>query len=289
MWILAAMAGAACLLLIRSEYEKRHVSVEHCTLHLQKPLKKDKTMVFLSDLHSNTFGPNQKELLQAIDQVNPDGILIGGDMMITGKKTDRVDVSAALFLVEKLAERYPVYYGYGNHENRLAANQEKYGPIFNDYHRRLVQSGVQFVTGHKAVCLDDELWIRGLDLEPKHYRRGKPAPLPLTYITNQIGRADNQRTELLLAHSPAFFDTYQAWGADITFSGHYHGGTIRLPILGGLMTPQFQFFDPHCAGSFEQNNKHLIVSRGLGTHSINLRLNNRSQLIVIKLKGAKTV
>lgn len=288
MWILAAMAGAVCLLLMRSEYEKKHVSVERCTLHLQKPLKKDKTLVFLSDLHGNTFGQNQKELLQAINQVNPDGILIGGDMMVTGNKKDGVDVSAALFLVEKLAERYPVYYGYGNHENRLERNREKYGPVFKDYHSRLVQAGVHFVSGREAGCLDDEIWIRGLDLEQKHYFRGKPLPLPLSYITEQIGEADSQQAELLLAHSPAYFDTYRAWGADVTLSGHYHGGTIRIPILGGLMTPQFQFFDPYCGGCFKQDGRYLVVSRGLGTHSINIRLNNQSQLLVIELKGSQS-
>ena len=50
------------------------------------------------------------------------------------------------------------------------------------------------------------------------------------------------------------------------------------------MTPQFQFFLPWCAGTFEENGKTMIVSRGLGTHSINIRLNNKPQLVVVDLK-----
>ena len=47
------------------------------------------------------------------------------------------------------------------------------------------------------------------------------------------------------------------------------------------MTPQFQFFLPWCAGTFEESGKYMIVSRGLGTHSINIRLNNKPQLVAV--------
>ena len=52
------------------------------------------------------------------------------------------------------------------------------------------------------------------------------------------------------------------------------------------MTPQYQFFLPWCAGDFERDGKRMIVSRGLRTHSINLRLNNRPQLVLIRLRRA---
>jgi predicted MPP superfamily phosphohydrolase len=70
----------------------------------------------------------------------------------------------------------------------------------------------------------------------------------------------------------------------LTLSGHFHGGTIRLPYLGGVMTPQYQFFLPYCAGEFRSDGKDMIVSRGLGTHSINIRLNNKPQVVVVDLK-----
>lgn len=90
--------------------------------------------------------------------------------------------------------------------------------------------------------------------------------------------------QILLAHSPLFFDAYRKWGADLTLSGHFHGGTIRIPGLGGVMTPQYQFFLPVCAGTHEREGRYMAVSRGLGTHSINIRLNNRPQLLAIRLK-----
>ena len=97
------------------------------------------------------------------------------------------------------------------------------------------------------------------------------------------GWRERERFQILLCHSPLFFDSCRKWGADLTLSGHFHGGTIRLPYLGGVMTPQFQFFLPWCAGTFEESGKYMIVSRGLGTHSINIRLNNKPQLVVVDL------
>ena len=49
------------------------------------------------------------------------------------------------------------------------------------------------------------------------------------------------------------------------------------------MTPQYQFFRRECAGRFEKDGKTMIVGRGLGTHSVNIRLNDRPQIVVVNL------
>ena len=103
-------------------------------------------------------------------------------------------------------------------------------------------------------------------------------------MTKHLGNADRSRFQILMAHSPLFFDACADWGADLTLSGHFHGGTIRIPGLGGVMTPQYQFFLPVCAGTFEQNGRYMIVSRGLGTHSINIRIFNKPQVVVVRLR-----
>ena len=64
-------------------------------------------------------------------------------------------------------------------------------------------------------------------------------------------------------------------------------------LVGGVMTPQYQFFYPRCAGYFELPGKgreksRMIVGRGLGTHSINIRLNDKPQVVVVRLCGADT-
>ena len=88
----------------------------------------------------------------------------------------------------------------------------------------------------------------------------------------------------MLSHSPLFFDAYLSWGADITLSGHFHGGTIRLGSNIGLMTPQFQFFSDKVVGLKRKDNSYLIISSGLGTHSINIRFNNKPQVVVVHIE-----
>ena len=68
---------------------------------------------------------------------------------------------------------------------------------------------------------------------------------------------------ILLAHDPAPFAAYAAWGAPLTLSGHIHGGGIRLPLVGGLVSPARRFFPKYSAGAYALDGRQLIVSRGL--------------------------
>lgn len=281
---LTAAAGAACLL--RSEYEKRHFSVE-VTEIVSGRLKKDRTLVFLSDLHNNQFGPANQELVEAIHRLKPDAVLCGGDMMVCkGQK----DIKVPLKLFRQLAACYPVYCGNGNHENRMVWERRIYGNLYEEYRDALTAMGVRYLEDSTAA-LDDDILITGLDLDPCFYRKAlyqKVPDMPPGYMERKLGkgpaRKDNGRYRILLAHSPMYARAYAAWGADLTLAGHFHGGTIRVPGLGGVMTPQYQFFLPWCAGDFDMEGKRMIVSRGLGTHSINIRLNNKPQLVMIRLK-----
>ncbi len=287
MWKAAAAAAAAGVLcLVRSGYERKALAVETIEIETEK-IGSDRTLVFLSDLHNNEFGIENRQLLEAIERVHPDAVLSGGDMLVTkGGGDDRVPLA----LFRQLVSLCPVYCGNGNHENRMVWKREIYGRQYEEYRKKLEDMGV--------ICLEDssawlgkDLRITGLDLEECFYGKLflKKAPaMPEGYMEKKLGSSlsgsGRMGYEILLAHTPLYFKEYAEWGADLTLAGHFHGGTIRLPGLGGVMTPQYQFFLPWCAGTFSQGEKRMIVSRGLGTHSINIRLNNRPQLAVIQLK-----
>jgi len=284
-WILAAVCGLLLLIYMRSEYEKKHFSVDTYEIRSEKIHEGERTFVFLSDLHDNRFGAGQKDLLEAIAKVKPDGVILGGDMMITDGSKDYVDTERALYLVRQLAGRYPVYYGFGNHESRMNWSKRQFGNVYEEYCEKLRQAGVHIVKGRERYEIGGDIALAGVELPKECYRKFSPERLDARLLSIQMGEAEKERYQILLAHTPIMFKQYQTWGADLTLSGHFHGGTIRLPLLGGLMTPQFQFFYRYCGGRFEKNGHTLIVSRGLGTHSVNIRLNNQSQLVVVKLKG----
>jgi len=280
MWKWAMAAGAAALACcLRSAYERKHFVTDVYELESEK-ISGEKTFVFLSDLHDNWFGRGQEQLFKAIDRARPDAVLIGGDMMVVKK---RADLGCVLFLVRQLAKRYPVYYGNGNHESRMDRKRYLYGNQYDRFVEELKKAGVCHLSDESAD-LGGEVRISGLNLGREYYEKFASGEMEVSYIEEHVGKAAADRYQILLAHSPLFGDAYAGWGADLALSGHFHGGTIRIPGLGGLMTPQFHFFRKCCGGCFKRGSQALIVSRGLGTHSINLRLNNPSELVVIRIK-----
>lgn len=277
--VMAAAAGIGCFL--RSEYEKQNFVVEESVISSPK-IHQKKTFVFITDVHDKEFGPANQRLLEAVRDARPDGVLLGGDLMVSKGEGD-LDVSFRL--LEGLSGLAPVFYGMGNHELRLRLERETYGNHYQRLEQRARELGIVLLRNRRAAF--GEIDITGAELSPVFYRKlflEKPVAMPSGYLTKRLGTPDSSRFQLLLMHSPLYFSQCREWGADLTLSGHFHGGTIRLPLLGGLMTPQYQFFVPWCAGSFEQDGKWMMVGRGLGTHSINIRLNDKPQLLVIRLE-----
>ena len=97
------------------------------------------------------------------------------------------------------------------------------------------------------------------------------------------------QTRLLLAHRPEHFLKYHInpeKSADITFAGHAHGGQIRIPRLGGLYAPGQGRMPQHTEGVYllpTDQEKKLVVSRGIGGASFPFRINNRPEMIVVTL------
>ena len=279
--------GAGCL--ARSRYERDCLVTEKYRIASEKIHGQGKTIVFLTDLHNKEFGEENSRLLETVRKVKPDAVLFGGDGMVA--KRGNSDVRIPLALLTELAKEFPVYCGNGNHESRMLWKSEIYGETYENYRTALENAGIRYLA-NEAADLDSDIRIYGLDL-PKSAYLPRSGEIPEGLLKETLGEPDPEKFCLLLAHSPLFFEEYAAWGADLALSGHFHGGTIRLPLVGGVMTPQYQFFYPRCAGYFELPGKErekgrMIVGRGLGTHSINIRLNDKPQVVVVRLCGADT-
>ncbi|MDO4267897.1 MAG: metallophosphoesterase [Eubacteriales bacterium] len=283
MWTAAGAsvcAGAAAL--ARSSYERSHFVTER-TVIVSPKIRRPRTLLFLSDLHDNEFGPGNERLLAAARKEKPDGILIGGDMMVA--KPGKAGLRVTERLLDGLAGMgCPVYYANGNHEQRLRRERNTYGTMYREFCRMLKTYGVHYLSDD-TVTDGADLAVSGLDIDRRFYRDFVPAHMDPGYISRRLGEPDKTRFHILMAHSPLFFEAYAGWGADLSLAGHFHGGTIRIPGLGGVMTPQYQFFEPSCAGTFSRGDRRMIVSRGLGTHSINIRIFNRPQLVSVRLEG----
>ena len=102
-------------------------------------------------------------------------------------------------------------------------------------------------------------------------------------VEKLLGSVKEDKFSILLAHNPEYFKSYAKWGADLTVSGHIHGGIMRLPLIGGVISPSLRLFPKYDSGEFEENGKKMILSRGMGLHHIKLRFFNRPEISVIKI------
>jgi len=287
-WIvLAAIFVAAGLGLVRSSYERNCLTTTEYTMYSPKlsPEFEGKRIVFLADLHNKLFGKGNERLLAAIDAAAPDMVLIGGDTMVARGQAD-CPLEITLELVRALAEKYPVYYGYGNHELRLktlSVYEDKY-PAFL---KGLRQAGVRILDDCSVAFHGEKgsLTISGLTLTCETYHQFVKKSLETGYIEKRIGHVQENDVRILMAHNPLYFEEYAQWGADLTLSGHYHGGTIILPFLGGVMSPDYHLFPKRFRGRYDIGEKSMLLSGGLGTHSVNIRFGNKPELLVIKLQG----
>ena len=287
---LAAGALLIALLLFRSKWERTHIQTDVYEISTDKlsPEWDGYTVAVLADLHENQFGEDNRKLLAAIDAVHPDAVMIAGDMITEchGKKPLKLE-SLGAFLKE-LTKQYPVYYGDGNHEQR-----QQHRELFDEW---LVQTGVIHLKNTSAQITGKNragsIRVTGMLLPMQYYlKKGKKLPMRDGELEELLGPASRDEFQILLAHCPLYVKEYADWGADLSISGHFHGGTIRLPKVGGLMTPQFQFFYPYTRGIYKMSDKnaYAAVSAGLGTHSIDIRLNNESQLLAVRLRIAQKI
>lgn len=273
------------VMVIVSNIENKKLTVENYTISSIKiPRSFDGfRIVFLTDLHCNEFGTDNSRLIEKIDQCCPNLILVGGDMVI-GKENQSTDVP--LRLMRNLAEKYLVYYADGNHEMKLMRNEEIFGLRYKEYVHQLKEYGVQHISNETIVLEQDGGYISltALDLDKRFYQRFRIPDMTREDIVEVIGKEPDRLFRILLAHNPNYFKAYAQWGSDVVLSGHFHGGMIRIPGIGGVISPQFQLFPKYDAGEYHLGDSTMILSRGLGNHSIKLRLFNKPEISCITLK-----
>lgn len=253
--------------------------------HLKsKKIKSDVTIVMLADLHNHEFGENNEILLGEIEKISPDFVCLAGDMLIGHSK---IPYEIGQNVVMELAKKYHVFYGLGNHEARMRQDMEIYGTLYEDYMRPIKEQGVKVLVNESTEYTvgKNQFRIYGYDLPPKYFKKFNRYVFEERQVEEVLGSCEetDESYSILLAHNPVYFKQYAAWGADLTLSGHLHGGIIRLPIIGGVITPQAKLFPRYSAGKYKIGDKQMIVSRGLGTHTIPIRFNNKPELSVIHL------
>lgn len=280
MWLVVGILLIICLVCILCIwYASTHFHKVYYTIESDK-VQKETTFVVLADLHDQIYGENNIKLLEAIENEQPSGILIAGDMLTATKEREKT----AEHLVRELAKKYPVYYGLGNHEAKMKWKQEL-GELYEPYMKEIKDSKANILDNQFVQA--DGIRIYGLNIDEKYYKRFKQTPMEHDYIEKTLGKLDQTYFNILLAHNPMYFEAYERCKPDLVLSGHVHGGLVRLPFLGGVIAPNLHLFPKYDGGLFSKNGTKMIISRGLGIHSIEFRMWNTAELVVVNIVPTK--
>lgn len=273
--VLLLFAAAIAYIGIRAS-QALEVNVYAVESDIAKPLR----IVHITDLHNTELGTNNKDLINTIEEQQPDLIFTTGDMI----NRDDPNLDIICSLIEQLTKIAPVYYGYGNHET---AWEETFSQSMAD---QLTAAGAIVVQdSYVDVNLNgNELRIGGC---MNYYRKwGMMTSSQEEWNVEEAFADDFENTnryKILLNHIPT---SWVDWGGmdeypvDLVFSGHYHGGMIRLPIIDrGVYAPYIGLFPKYTKGVVYGAEAICIQSAGLGSEHSIPRIFNPPEITVVDL------
>ena len=241
----------------------------------------------LSDLHSREFGGNNIKLINKIYKIDPDIIVCTGDMMNSTEDDGHVFIN----LVKKISKDYPVYYIDGNHEQLVEYNNVG---VYDEFISSLKDLDVKVLKNTKVKIQKGSSYLNmyGLNIDLVYYStKAALKEANIEYTEDNFSKTINKETfennkyNILLTHNPIYFEVYEKSGVDLILSGHVHGGIIRIPFKGGLLSPDQEWFPEYYHGLYTINDTNMIVSAGLGNDTVNFRIFNPFEMNLITLRS----
>ena len=257
-------------------------------------------VIQLSDLHSSSYGKNNKKLLERIEALEPDIIICTGDMVDSAKD----DIDYAVSLGEGLSKIAPSYYVYGNNEVETIYDfplnekelDKKFGfdknnrdetallKLEDSFEEKLEKAGIKVLKNEK-----DTIKVKTMSIDVYGILNSNPSSF-WSYSEKAFFDyiyEDTDNLKITAVHEPFIFEEFnpEFWG-DLMLSGHTHGGVMRIPVLGPLFTREGGLFPERNGkfvyGRYKAAGNLLIVSGGLENSNI-LRINNQPELVVIDI------
>ncbi|MHB8302164.1 MAG: metallophosphoesterase [Acidobacteriaceae bacterium] len=258
------------------EFERHRLEITHRTVELARlsPALDGLRIAQISDIHYEQFTEPYyvREVVGQINKLAPDLVLMTGDFVSEGPRSDRRDAQMSYPCAEILAgiqcpQRWCVL---GNHDVKVGQAVvthalESHGlPVLSNRHVPFERNG-------------SRLWLAGVE----DIGIGNPN----LHLAAPPGLQTAQEPVLLLAHEPDFADrVVQHGGIDLMISGHTHGGQIRLPLYGALYLPPLG--RKYVQGMFHlENGLQLYVNRGIGCVGLPFRFDCRPELTMITLRS----
>lgn len=267
------LLSAVCIIaiILYSIIQNNWIYVDHINVGLSNlPTELNGLKIaHISDVHLPKNASSIENIINKIKKENPDIIVITGDIIDASADIKGCGLDTLSYGLSQVAPTYAVT---GNHEFNNG-NLTLWKDILINSNVLIMDNSLEiFSKDGKSICI--------LGLED-----GIP------YNPSIFSKIETLKSMpiLLLAHRPELLDSYFSKEFSITpnlvFSGHAHGGQFRVPFLNkGIIAPNQGLFPTLTSGAYEiDDDRKLIVSRGLGNSIIPIRINNRPHIPIITL------
>lgn len=249
-------------------YENHHLTVTTYTYQSEKTDAdlNGYRIVQISDLHNAEFGHDNRKLLKKISELEPDIIVITGDIV----DSNHTDIKTSISFVKQAVLISDVYYVTGNHEYWLTKDDQ--AELFNGIEQTgaviLNNECVDISVGESGFCL--------IGLDDNSLSNGT--------LDHLISEIDDEKLSVVLAHEPQYLSKYSSAGCDLVLTGHAHGGQFILPFVGAIVAPDQGFFPEYTSGKHQEKDTTMYISRGLGNSIIPVRLFNDPEIVCVDLQ-----
>lgn len=234
-------------------------------------------LLHISDLHVEYLTKREARVLEIVKEAQPDLIVISGDYVNLSNNRDPKTLAQVHELLSQLSAPYGVYAVLGTPLVDLA---ETVVPLFDDLPIVLMRGEWQKV----GVGNGRFLTIIGMDCTHN-------LPLDRDRLTNLVKTAPNDAPQLFLFHSPEIMPEAAEHGIDLYLCGHTHGGQVRLPLIGPLLTSS-QLGRRFVMGHYQIGSTHLYISRGIGLEGLSaprLRFLCPPEMTLVTIKAVNSV
>jgi predicted MPP superfamily phosphohydrolase len=207
-------------------------------------------IVHLSDLHIERTTRREQAMLDRVKQIKPDLILLTGDYLNLSYVGDPLARAHARDFLRQLHAPYGVYAVSGTVDG---------GDVMDDLFSDMAHITVLADEIARLEVNTHDIYLVGVaNLEWARDRRSLQA---------LMGRLPKDSYSILMYHTPDLIETASDLGVDLYLAGHTHGGQIRLPWFGAIVTAS-KYGKQYEAGLYQLGPTHLYVSRGIGMEGL---------------------
>lgn len=206
-------------------------------------------ILHIGDIHLERLGIREAHLLELAEVAQPDLILMTGDYVNLSNNVDPETHREVGRLLGQLHARYGVFAVLGTPPVDLPGVMPR---LFEGLPARLLRDEAVVVT----LSRGRRLTLLGLDC---HH----DIPRDVATLDRVLAGAADAGPRVLLYHSPELMPAAAERGIDLYLCGHTHGGQVRLPLIGPLLTAS-QLGRRYVMGHYQEGRTHLYVTRGVG-------------------------